>query len=94
MSTLNSGFKNNINLVAIRSAGSRTTVHTDRNIDYNGDGVKERITSVGVPTGVGSKVEFTVTVNTGAARTIVEGSVAETDANLPVGDTFYTLSAN
>ena len=89
---LQSGFKNNINLVTIRT-GARSQVYTDRAIDQNGDGVKESVTSVGVPTGEGSKVQQTVTVNAGSARTIVEGSAAES-VNLPTGDTDYTLEDN
>lgn len=89
---LQSGFKNNINILAIRGS-ARSMVHTDRAIDFNGDGVKEGVTSVGVPTGVGDKVEQTVTVATGAARTIVEGSAAES-VNLQDGDTYYTLEDN
>jgi|KBSSwiStaDraftv2_1062776.scaffolds.fasta_scaffold00065_15 hypothetical protein len=85
-----SGFKNNINIIAIR-ASARTQVYTDRAIDLNGDGIKEAITSVGVPTGTGIKVQQTVTVNQGAARTIVEGSDAES-VNTQDGDTYYTLS--
>jgi hypothetical protein len=90
---LQSGFSNNINIVTIRAGGARSHVYTDRAIDFNGDGTKESVTSVGVPTGVGNKVEQTVTVNQGAARTIVEGSAAEV-ANLPTGDTDYTLGDN
>lgn len=90
---LQSGFKNNINVVTIRACGSRSQVYTDRAIDMNGDGVKESVTSVGVPTGVGIKVEQTVTVNQGSARTVVEGSAAES-VNLPTGDTDYTLEDN
>ena len=89
---LQAGFKNNINTLAIR-ASARTQVYTDRAIDLNGDGVKESVTSVGVPTGVGSKVEQTVTVNAGSSRTIVEGSAAES-RNFQDGDTYYTLSNN
>ncbi len=89
---LNSGFHNNINLVAIRQS-ARTQVYTDRAIDFNGDGVKESVTSVGVPTGEGEKVQQTVTVNAGSARTIVEGSAAES-RNIPTGDTDYTLGIN
>ena len=90
---LQSGFHNNINVVTIRGGGARSHVYTDRAIDFNGDGVKETVTSVGVPTGTGDKVQQTVTVNQGSARTIVEGSAAES-VNNPTGDTDYTLGIN
>ena len=90
---LQSGFHNNINIITIRAGGARSQVYTDRAIDFNGDGTKESVTSVGVPTGVGDKVEQSVTVNQGSARTIVEGSAAES-VNLPSGDTDYSLGIN
>jgi hypothetical protein len=89
---LQSGFKNNINIIAIRG-NARSHVYTDRAIDYDGNGVKEAVSSVGVPNGTGINVQQTVTTPTGAARTIVEGSAAE-PVNFPTGDTDYTLSNN
>jgi hypothetical protein len=89
---LQSGFHNNINVVTIRG-NARSFVHTDRAIDFNGDGTKESVTSVGAPTDTGAKVQQTVTVNQGSARTVVEGSAAES-VNLPSGDTDYTLGIN
>ncbi len=91
---LQSGFSNNVNIVTIRASGARSHVYTDRAIDMNGDGVKESVTSVGVPTGTGTAVEQIVTRTQGSARTIVEGSDAEPGRNTQDGDTYYTLSDN
>lgn len=89
---LQAGYSNNINIITIR-CNARSQVYTDRAIDFDGDGVKESVSSVGVPTGDGIKVQQTVTVPTGAARTIVEGSGAES-VNTQDGNTYYTLSDN
>jgi hypothetical protein len=78
MPNLNAGFKNNINAVTVRATGTVSHVYTDRAIDFNGDGVKEQVTSVGTPTGVGNNVTFVVTRPQGAPRTIIH-SDNETD---------------
>ena len=78
MPNLNTGFKNNINAVTVRANGSVGHVYTDRSIDFNGDGVKEVVSSVGTPTGVGSNVTCVVTRPAGAPRTIIH---SDTDAD-------------
>ena len=87
---LQAGFRNNINAITIRGGGARSHVYTDRAIDVTGDGVKEAVVSTGAPTGTGSKVQQTVVITVGSARTIVDGSNAES-VNTQDGDTYYTL---
>jgi len=40
-SSLNAGFRNNINIIQIRTSGTSALRVTDRAIDFNGDGNKE-----------------------------------------------------
>lgn len=81
MPNLNSGYKNNINAVTVRAEGTISHVYTDRNIDFNGDGVKEQQTSVGTPTGVGQNITYVVTNPAGAKHTIIH-SATETDGGV------------
>ena len=71
MPNLNSGFKNNINAVTVRAGATISHVYTDRNIDFNGDGVKEKVLSVGTDTGVGSNVTYVISRPQGSARSII-----------------------
>lgn len=77
MSSLNAGFKNNINSIQIRSSASSLQRVTDRAIDFNGDGAVEVRLATDPPT------------PQGVARTII-ASVAETDGGVNLRNTNST----
>lgn len=85
---LNSGYSNNINVLAIRACGTQNQIVTDRAIDYDGDGSKEAVT-VATTLRANGKVKHTVTTPTGAARTIVKQS-NETDGGVNVTGSEFT----
>lgn len=90
---LNSGYHNNINIIQGRTTGTGMQRYTDRAIDLDGNGVKEKVTIVTTPTGTGSKVIETVTTPAGAARTIIQ-NVVESDGgvyNNNINTTEYTF---
>lgn len=62
-SSLNSGFKNNINTIQIRSSATSLQRLTDRTIDFDGDGIKETRLATDPPT------------PPGVARTIIRQSM-------------------
>lgn len=85
---LNAGFSNNINVIEIRVNGAHSQRVTDRKIDIDNDGNKERVTivvtsghAVGTPSAPGGKIRQTVTIPNGVARTIVS-QVTETDGGV------------
>jgi len=85
---LNPGFTNNINVIEIRVNGAHQIRVTDRPIDIDGDGDQEQVTiahvsghAVGTPSAPGGKIQQTVTIPAGAARTIVS-QVTETDGGV------------
>jgi len=71
MTNLNAGYVNNINAVTVRANGNKSHVYTDRAIDFDGDGVKEKASLVITPTGNGSVITEVSTVPSGAPRTII-----------------------
>jgi hypothetical protein len=73
MAILRAGFKNNINIMAVRSNGAVTDIVTDRPIDVTGDGVNEQ-TSVVTVEGEGNKVVQTVTRPAGVGRTVIKST--------------------
>lgn len=77
---LNSGFTNNINVLQVRTSGSSMQRLTDRTIDFDGNGVKERVTITTVPGG-GSKVRETFIVPAGFNHTVVD-TTYETDGGI------------
>lgn len=100
--SLNDGYRNNINVIQIRVNGAHSQRLTDRTIDIDGDGEKESVTinhvsghGVGIPSAPGGKVRNTTTVPAGYARTIIS-EVTETDGG--VADDFdvneYTEGVN
>lgn len=85
---LNSGFENNINVIEIRTNGAHSQRVTDRAIDIDGNGEKEKVTiqvtagdAVGTPSAPGGKITQTVTIPAGTARTVVS-EVTETDGGV------------
>ena len=85
---LNPGFRNNINVVQVRVDGAHMHRYTDRAIDIDGDGDEEQVTIVvvsgdatGTPSAPGGKIEQTVTIPAGVARTLVS-EVFETDGGV------------
>lgn len=86
--SLNAGFENNINNITVRASATKSHVYTDRNIDFDGDGVKEKRSSVGIP-GSGNHITYVLTVPTGAAKTIVDESF-ETDGGVDKTGLTYT----
>ena len=67
--SLNAGFKNNINVIQLRSSGTSLQRVTDRGIDFDGDGVEEVSLGTDPPT------------PPGVARTIIETTV-DTDGGV------------
>lgn len=67
--TLNAGYKNNINVIQLRSSGTSLQRLTDRAIDYDGNGIKEVSLGTDPPT------------PPGVARTVI-ASVAEKDGGV------------
>lgn len=87
-SALNAGFVNNINIIQIRTNGANMFRVTDRSIDINGDGVKERVTvalvsggSPGTPSAPGGVAKETFTVPAGFNHTVVR-TIFETDGGV------------
>lgn len=70
MTSINSGYKNNVNIIAMRGAKSSTQIYTDRKIDLNGDGVKETVSVTTTQRG-GNKVKNVVTEPAGIARSVI-----------------------
>lgn len=77
-STLNVGFKNNKNVIQLRSDGTVSQRLTDRAFDFDGNGQVEKVSVVTTPTGVGSKVREIVTKPVGVARSVIQ-AVVESD---------------
>ena len=85
--TLNSGFSNNVNIMAIRAGGNLTHMVTDRAIDIDDDGDKEVVTVVTTLRANG-KVKHTVTKPAGVARSVVK-QTNEPDGGVNItGDEF------
>ena len=85
---LNAGFSNNINTIETRVNGAHQYRLTDRAIDIDGNGTKERVTityvsgsAVGTPAAPGGKMRNTVTIPAGVARTVIS-QVYETDGGI------------
>ena len=85
---LNPGFLNNINVIQIRVNGAHMQRVTDRAIDIDGDGDKEKVTithvsgdATGTPSSPGGKVRNIVIIPAGSARTVVS-EVSETDGGI------------
>lgn len=85
---LNPGFRNNINVIEIRVNGAHSQRVTDRAIDLDGNGQKERVSivvnsgsAIGTPSAPGGKISQTVTIPAGVARTVVS-QVFETDGGV------------
>jgi len=77
MSRLASGYSNNVNILVVRTFGSRSDILTDRAIDIDGDGSKEQTTVV-TTEGAGNKIVQVVTRPAGASRSVV-ASTTEAD---------------
>jgi hypothetical protein len=77
MSRISAGFKNNVNIITIRAFGSTNQLVTDRAIDFDGDGEKEKVTIATVE-GAGNKTVQTVTEPAGVRDSIVS-TVVEPD---------------
>jgi len=89
---LNSGFTNNINVIQVRVDGAHSQRLTDRAIDIDSDGDKEKVTlthvsghAVGTPSAPGGKIRKTVTEPAGIARSVIQ-DVVETDAGITTND--------
>jgi len=87
-SNLNSGYSNNINTIQVRVNGAHMQRLTDRAIDIDGDGSKEKVTithvsgdATGTPSAPGGKTRSLVTIPAGVARTIIQ-QVTETDGGV------------
>lgn len=77
---LQAGFTNNINGITVRAAPTANQLITDRQIDFDGDGVQEVVTVVTTQR-EGNKVKNVVTTPAGVARTIIK-QTAEGDGGV------------
>jgi hypothetical protein len=87
-SSLNAGFTNNINILAVRANSTVTQKLTDRSVDLDGDGNKEAITithvsghAEGTASAPGGRIVQTVVTPAGFKNTVME-SVVETDGGV------------
>lgn len=94
--SLNAGFRNNINVIQVRNNGAHMQRLTDRAIDIDGNGVKEQVTithvsgsAIGTPSAPGGKCRDTYTIPAGVARTVVS-EVTETDGG--INNDLHTVS--
>lgn len=78
-SALTAGYTNNVNILQVRTCGSSMQRLTDRTIDIDGNGSKERVTitfvsggNPGTAAAPGGKLRETVSVPAGFNHTVVE----------------------
>lgn len=90
---LNAGFQNNVNIIAMRFSAS-TKKFTDRAYDFDGDGVKEERSIAVTQTGPGNKERYTLTVPTGAIRTVVEELQGTDENTVDTSGDIYTENEN
>ena len=90
---LQSGFKNNLNIITIRTDGTSTQRVTDRPIDIDNDGDIETVTitqTSGHGDGAGShKVRYTVTKPAGIGHSVVQTSV-ESNGGIDITGSEFT----
>lgn len=86
--SLNPGFRNNRNVVVVRTQGTACQKLTDRAIDLDGDGVKEGVTitltsghGVGTPAAPGGVTRQVIVTNRGFKNTVVQ-QVQDTDGGV------------
>ncbi len=75
---INAGYSNNVNRVTIRGFGNVTQSLTDRNVDIDGDGIKEQDAIIhisGHGAVGGGKVKYAFSEPIGSSRSVIKSTV-------------------